>query len=221
MRILVVEDQKDLNEIIVRKLTNEHYSVDSCFTGDDALDFIRCAEYDGIILDIMLPGITGIGVLKEMRASGNRTPVLLLTALGTVEDRVAGLDAGADDYLVKPFDFDELLARVRAIIRRGGERASSFMVSGDLVLDSAARMVSRDGKEISLTAKEFDILEYMMQNEGRVLSRDKLSNHIWNYDYDGGSNVIDVYIHHLRKKVDGDFEHKKIVTVKGAGYILK
>ena len=217
MRLLVVEDQKDLNEIIVRKLTNEHYSVDACYTGDDALDFIRCAEYDGIILDIMLPGVTGIGVLREMRASGNNTPVLLLTAMGTVEDRVAGLDAGADDYLVKPFDFNELLARVRAIVRRGGERAGNVMTSGDLTLDSASRTVTRGGQEIKLTAKEFDILEYLMQNQGRVLSRDKLSNHIWNYDYDGGSNVIDVYMYHLRRKIDKDFDEKKIQTVKGAG----
>lgn len=221
MRLLVVEDQKDLNEIITRKLTNEHYSVDSCFSGDEALDFMRCAEYDGVILDIMLPGITGIGVLKEMRSAGDTTPVLLLTAMGTVEDRVAGLDAGADDYLVKPFDFEELMARIRAMIRRGGERASSVMTSGDLVLDSAARQVTRGGKEITLTAREFDILEYLMQNEGRVLSRDKLSNHVWNYDYDGGSNVIDVYMYHLRRKVDDGFDEKKIVTVKGAGYMLK
>lgn len=221
MRILVVEDQKDLNEIIVRKLTNEHYSVDSCFSGDEALDFLSCAEYDGVILDIMLPGITGIGVLKDIRSRGDKTPVLLLTAMGTVEDRVAGLDAGADDYLVKPFDFDELLARVRAIVRRGGERASSMMTSGNLTLDSSSRQVKRGDREISLTAKEFDILEYLMQNEGRVLSRDKLSNHIWNYDYDGGSNVIDVYMYHLRRKVDDGFDEKKIVTVKGAGYMLK
>lgn len=221
MRLLVVEDQKDLNEIIVRKLTNEHYSVDACYTGNDALDFIRCAEYDGIILDIMLPGITGIGVLREMRASGNNTPVLLLTAMGTVEDRVAGLDAGADDYLVKPFDFNELLARVRAIVRRGGERAGNVMTSGDLTLDSASRIVTRGGQEIKLTAKEFDILEYLMQNQGRVLSRDKLSNHIWNYDYNGGSNVIDVYMYHLRRKIDRDFDEKKIQTVKGAGYMIK
>ena len=221
MRLLVVEDQKDLNEIIVRKLTNEHYSVDASYTGNDALDFIRCAEYDGIILDIMLPGITGIGVLREMRASGNNTPVLLLTAMGTVEDRVAGLDAGADDYLVKPFDFNELLARVRAIVRRGGERAGNVMTSGDLTLDSASRTVTRGGQEIKLTAKEFDILEYLMQNQGRVLSRDKLSNHIWNYDYDGGSNVIDVYMYHLRRKIDRDFDEKKIQTVKGAGYMIK
>ncbi len=221
MRLLVVEDQKDLNEIIVRKLTNEHYSVDACYTGNDALDFIRCAEYDGIILDIMLPGVTGIGVIREMRASGNNTPVLLLTAMGTVEDRVAGLDAGADDYLVKPFDFNELLARVRAIVRRGGERAGNVMTSGDLTLDSASRTVIRGGQEIKLTAKEFDILEYLMQNQGRVLSRDKLSNHIWNYDYDGGSNVIDVYMYHLRRKIDRDFDEKKIQTVKGAGYMIK
>ena len=221
MRILVVEDQKDLNEIIVRKLTNEHYSVDSCFTGDDALDFLRCAEYDGVILDIMLPGTTGIGVLRKMRDRGDKTPVLLLTAMGTVEDRVAGLDAGADDYLVKPFDFDELLARIRAMIRRGGERASSVMTSGDLTLDSSSRRVERGGKEISLTAREFDILEYLMQNEGKVLSRDKLSNHIWNYDYDGGSNVIDVYVCHLRKKIDDGHDEKKIITVKGAGYMVR
>ncbi len=221
MRLLVVEDQKDLNEIIVRKLTNEHYSVDSCFTGDDALDFLRCAEYDGVILDIMLPGTTGIGVLRKMRDRGDKTPVLLLTAMGTVEDRVAGLDAGADDYLVKPFDFDELLARIRAMIRRGGERASSVMTSGDLTLDSSSRRVERGGKEISLTAREFDILEYLMQNEGKVLSRDKLSNHIWNYDYDGGSNVIDVYVCHLRKKIDDGHDEKKIITVKGAGYMVR
>ena len=221
MRILVVEDQKDLNEIIVRKLTSEHYTVDACYSGDEALDYLRCAEYDGVILDIMLPGITGLGVLREMRATHDSTPVLMLTALGTVEDRVAGLDAGADDYLVKPFDFDELMARVRAMVRRGGERASSVMTSGDLMLDSASRYVERGGKEISLTAKEFDILEYLMQNEGKVLSRDKLSNHIWNYDYDGGSNVIDVYVHHLRKKIDDGFDEKKIITVKGAGYMVK
>ena len=221
MRILVVEDQKDLNEIIVRKLTNEHYSVDTCFDGDDALDFIRCAEYDGIIMDIMLPGTTGIGVLKEMRSAGKKTPVLLLTALGTVEDRVAGLDAGADDYLVKPFDFDELMARIRAIIRRGGDRADNVMTLGDLTIDPESRTVTRAGSEISLTAKEFDILEYLMQNKGKVLSRDKLSNHIWNYDYDGGSNVIDVYMYHLRKKIDAGFDEKRIVTVKGAGYMIR
>lgn len=221
MRILVVEDQRDLNEIIVRKLMNEHYSVDACYSGDDALDYIRCAEYDGIIMDIMLPGITGIGVVKAMRAAGNNTPVLLLTALGTIEDRVAGLDAGADDYLLKPFDFDELMARVRAIVRRGGDRGGNVITAGDLAIDTESRTVIRGEREIKLTVREFDILEYLMQNKGKVLSRDKLSTHIWNYDYDGGSNVIDVYMHHLRKKIDMGFGEKKIVTVKGAGYTIK
>lgn len=220
MRLLVVEDQKDLNEIIVRKLAREGYSVDCCTDGNDALCYIESTEYDGIIMDIMLPGITGIGILKKMRASGDNTPVLLLTALGDVEDRVSGLDAGADDYMVKPFDFDELMARIRAITRRKSGRAENTITSGDLVMDRRAHQVFRGGVEIELTSKEFEILEYMMQNPGAVLSRDKLSSHVWNYDYDGGSNVIDVYMHHLRKKIDGSFEEKKIVTVKGVGYKL-
>lgn len=220
MRLLVVEDQKDLNEIIERKLTREGYSVDCCADGNDALYYIENTEYDGIIMDIMLPGITGIGILKKMRSSGNTTPVLLLTALGDVEDRVSGLDAGADDYMVKPFDFDELMARIRAITRRKSGTAENTLTSGDLVMDRRAHQVFRGGAEISLTSKEFEILEYMMQNPGAVLSRDKLSSHVWNYDYDGGSNVIDVYMHHLRKKIDGDFDEKKIVTVKGVGYKL-
>ncbi|MGN0673385.1 MAG: response regulator transcription factor [Anaerovoracaceae bacterium] len=220
MRLLVVEDQKDLNEIIERKLTREGYSVDCCTDGNDALYCIENTEYDGIIMDIMLPGITGTGILKKMRASGDSTPVLLLTALGDVEDRVRGLDAGADDYMVKPFDFDELMARIRAITRRKSGTAENTLTSGDLVMDRRAHQVFRGGAEISLTSKEFEILEYMMQNPGAVLSRDKLSSHVWNYDYDGGSNVIDVYMHHLRKKIDGDFDEKKIVTVKGVGYKL-
>lgn len=221
MRILVVEDQKDLNEIITRKLTSEGYSVDSCFDGEEAEDFLRCAVYDAIVMDIMMPGKTGIGVLRDMRAAGDKTPVLLLTALGTIDDRVAGLDSGADDYLVKPFDFDELLARIRAMIRRGSGLADNVISAGDLTLDIAAHTVSRGDEPLSLTAKEYSILEYLLQNKGRVLSRDKLSNHIWNYDYDGASNVIDVYVHHLRKKVDGDREDKLIETVKGVGYIIR
>ena len=220
MRLLLVEDQKDLNEIIVRKLTREGYSVDSCTDGLDALYYIENTEYDGIVMDILLPGITGIGILRKMRGDGNTTPVLLLTALGDVEDRVAGLDAGADDYMVKPFDFDELMARIRAITRRKSGAAENILKSGDLLMDRRAHQVFRGGKELVLTSKEYDILEYMMENPGTVLSRDKLSSHVWNYDYDGGSNVIDVYMHHLRKKIDGDFEEKKPVTVKGAGYKL-
>ena len=149
------------------------------------------AEYDAVILDIMLPKLTGLGVLKKIREEGNKTPVLLLTALGTVEDRVAELDADTDDYLVKPFDFDELTARIRAMIRRAGGRSGNIIRVGDILLDQDKREVKRGEKEIVLTAKEFDILEYLMLNQGKVLSRDKLSAHIWNYDYDGGSNVID------------------------------
>lgn len=221
MRLLVVEDQQDLNEIIVRKLKSEGYAVDSCLDGKEALDYIEFTEYDGIILDIMLPGITGIGILKKMRASGDHTPVLLLTALGSVDDKVAGLDAGADDYLVKPFDFDELLARIRVLTRRkGGQRSNTISHKG-VEVNLSARTVTRDGKEIELTAKEYSILEYMMQNIGMALSRDKLSAHVWNYDYDGGSNVIDVYMHHLRKKIDAGYDDKLISTVKGVGYIIK
>ena len=221
MKLLIVEDQKDLNDIICRKLKNERYAVDSCYTGDDALMYINTEDYDGIILDIMLPGITGIGVLKKLRASGKTTPVLLLSALGTVEDRVAGLDAGADDYLVKPFDFTELLARIRAMTRRNTRESSELLTSGDLVVNLGSRTVRRGEREIELTSREFDILVYLMRNEGIVLSRDKLLNQIWQYDYDGNSNVVDVYMHHVRKKVDGPEEEKKIKTVKGVGYVLK
>lgn len=225
MRLLVVEDQKDLNDIIVRKLEREGYAVDACYDGNDALSFIEGTEYDGIILDILLPGLTGLGVLSEIRGKGNSTPVLLLTALGDVDDRVAGLDAGADDYLVKPFDFDELMARIRSMTRRAGSHISSVMEHGDLVVDTASHVVTRAGEELDLTAKEYNILEYLMHNTGRVISRENLSSHVWNYDYDGGSNVIDVYVHYLRKKLENGADGKKydriIDTVKGTGYIIR
>ena len=225
MRLLVVEDQKDLNDIIVRKLEREGYAVDACYDGNDALEFINSAEYDGIILDILLPGMTGLSVLAEMRGKGNATPVLLLTALGDVEDRVAGLDAGADDYLVKPFDFDELMARIRSMMRRSGTHASSVLEHKGISVDTASHVVMREGEELELTAKEYNILEYLMHNIGRVITRDNLSSHVWNYDYDGGSNVIDVYVHHLRKKLENGSDGKKfdrvIETVKGTGYIIK
>lgn len=223
MRLLVVEDQRDLTEIITRKLQREGYAVDACFDGKDALDYMRGAEYDGIVLDILLPGMTGIGVLREIRNSGDDTPVLLLTALGDVEDRVAGLDAGADDYLIKPFDFDELLARIRSMTRRRGSQTTSVIKYKDLEVDTAAHTVVKGGRSIELTAREFNILEYMLHNIGRVVTRDNLSSHVWNYDYDGGSNVIDVYMHHLRKKLeaDADKEDRIIETVKGVGYIIR
>lgn len=221
MRILVVEDQKDLCEIIDRKLKSEGYSVDICHSGEDAEDCIAAAEYDAILLDIMLPGKTGMGLLREMRSKGNSTPVMLLTALGDVDDRVAGLDSGADDYLVKPFDFSELMARIRVLTRRKSNRASAEIKVGKLTMDPAGRRVTRDEEEIQLTSKEFNILEYLLENRGRVLSRDKICNHIWNYDYDGASNVVDVYMHHLRKKIDEGQDEKLIETVKGAGYVIR
>lgn len=223
MRLLVVEDQKDLNEIIVRKLSREGYAVDACYDGRDALDYLRGAEYDAVLLDILLPGMTGLGVLKHMRDGGDDTPVLLLTALGDVDDRVSGLDAGADDYLVKPFDFSELLARIRSLTRRKGSRATNVITRGDLTVDTASRTVTRAGNAVELTAREYSILEYLLHNAGRVVTRDNLSSHVWNYDYDGGSNVIDVYMHHLRKKLDGASPGKDAVieTVKGAGYIIR
>ena len=224
MRLLVVEDQKDLNEIISRKLAREGYAVDSCFDGKEALLYMKGTEYDGIVMDILLPTMSGIEVLKSMRSHGDVTPVLLLTALGEIEDRVAGLDAGADDYLVKPFDFEELLARIRTMIRRRGSQFSSVITYKDLTVNTASHEVKRGDKEVELTAREYNILEYMLHNIGRAVTRDNLSSHVWNYDYDGGSNVIDVYVHRLRKKLEaaGDKDSDKIVeTIKGVGYIIK
>lgn len=221
MRILVVEDEPKLNELIARRLELEHYSVDRCLNGSDALDFLRFAEYDAILLDIMLPGVDGLEILRQIRASRDRTPVLLLTAKDGVGDRVTGLDSGADDYLVKPFAFDELMARVRALIRRGSQSPDSVFRVGDLVVDCQARTVSRAGRPVALTGKEFDILEYLIRNSGTVLSREKIGRHIWNYDYEGGSNVVDVYIRYLRRKLDDGTGEKLLHTVRGAGYVLK
>lgn len=221
MRILVVEDEPDLNDVIVKKLESEHYAVDWCMNGGEALNYINCAEYDAIILDIMLPGISGLEVLREIRSQNNKTPVLLLTARDSIEDRVAGLDQGADDYLVKPFAFDELMARIRAMIRRSSGHVSNIISIADLTMDCDFREVTRGGTYISLSSKEFAILEFMMHNKGIVLTREKISQHIWNYDYEGGSNVIDVYIRYLRKKIDEDFSQKLIHTIRGTGYVLK
>ena len=225
MKLLYAEDEAAMSEAVADILTFHKYAVDVVDNGEDALEYARSEAYDGIILDILLPGMTGLGVLAEMRGKGNSTPVLLLTALGDVEDRVAGLDAGADDYLVKPFDFDELMARIRSMTRRSGSHTSSVMEHKGIKIDTAAHLVTREGEELELTAKEYNILEYLMHNVGRVISRDNLSSHVWNYDYDGGSNVIDVYVHHLRKKLengaDGKTYERVIETVKGTGYIIR
>lgn len=224
MKILIVEDEKTLCETIGKHLTAAGYTVDLCFDGDDALFYIEGTEYDAVVLDIMLPGTDGLTILKTIRDKQNLTPVLLLTAKSTVEDKVKGLDCGSDDYLTKPFSLDELTARLRVLIRRQGGtggRADNTLTVGPLTLDTATRSATRDGKEIKLTAKEYSILEYLMRNQGVVLSRDKIEQHIWNYDYTGSSNVIDVYIRTLRKKIDADFDVKLIQTVRGMGYVIK
>ncbi len=222
MRILIAEDERDLNQILTSRLKEEHYSVDSCFNGGEVLDYLDGgAEYDALILDIMMPVLDGLAVLKKIRNSGNYVPVLLLTAKDSVEDRVKGLDAGANDYLVKPFAFEELLARIRVLLRKPADAPKICYQVGDLEVHLDTHEVSRGGTKINLSGKEFSLLRYMVQNQGIVLSRDKLEQHIWNYDFSGGSNVIDVYIRYLRKKIDDGHETKLIHTVRGAGYVLK
>lgn len=225
MRILVIEDEKNLNDIIVKRLILEKYGVDTCFNGNDALEYIFSTEYDVIVSDIMLPGIDGFEILNRIREKGIKTPVLLLTALDGIEDRVKGLDYGADDYLVKPFAFDELMARIRVLLRRnstnGNSNASNIFSIANLTVNCNSHDVFRDDVPIKLSTREFTILEYMIRNKERVLSREQIEQHIWNYDYEGGTNVIDVYIRYLRKKIDKDFEPKLIHTVRGIGYVLK
>lgn len=221
MRILLAEDEDDLNNIITRKLTSDGYSVDSCFDGKEAIDCINAADYDVVILDIMMPKVDGFGVLRYLREHGKSTPVLFLTAKDSVSDKVKGLDSGADDYLVKPFSFEELLARLRAMTRKKFCMTDNVLKVADLTLDTASHFVSRAGQEINLSAKEYNLLEYLMRNRGTVLSREKIENHIWNFDYEGGTNVVDVYISYLRKKIDGSRPDKLIHTVRGSGYVLK
>ncbi|MBU3840183.1 MAG: response regulator transcription factor [Candidatus Ruminococcus intestinipullorum] len=221
MRILVVEDERDFNRILTNRLKAEYYSVDSCFDGQEALDYLAAAQYDVVILDIMMPILDGITVLKKMRQNGCTTPVLLLTAKDSIEDRVQGLDAGANDYLIKPFAFEELLARIRVLLRRPEQAARSCYTLEDLEVHVDSHKVFRAGKEITLSGKEFALLRYMIQNVGIVLSRERLEQHLWNYDYAGGSNIVDVYIRYLRKKIDDGAEKKLIHTVRGIGYVLK
>ena len=221
MRILIAEDERDLNALLRKRLKEADYSVDSCYDGEEALDYLDGAEYDAVVLDIMMPRLDGLAVLRTLRRRGNSVPVLLLTAKDSVEDRVRGLDAGADDYLVKPFAFEELLARLRVLLRKPDGGKSTILRVGDLTLHLDTRSVFRGEREIALSSKEYSLLRYMMQNAGIVLSRDRLEQHIWNYDFTGGSNVIDVYIRYLRKKIDDGQEPKLIHTVRGHGYVLK
>ena len=221
MRILVAEDERDLNRLICRTLERAGYSVDACFDGEAAMDCLLGAEYDCLLLDIMMPKKDGHEVLRAVRAKGDATPVIFLTARDSVQDRIEGLDLGADDYLVKPFDLDELLARIRAATRKYGAQKTSVLTIADLTVDTVSHAVTRGGKEIRLSAKEYAILEYLLRNKGTVISRTRLEDHIWNYDYSGGSNVVDVCISYLRKKIDGGQEKKLIRTVWGSGWTIK
>ena len=221
MRILVVEDEKHLNRIISEAVEDEGYSVDSCYNGLEALEYLACADYDVIILDIMMPKMNGLEVVRRLRSEGNNTPVLFLTARDAVADRVEGLESGGDYYLTKPFDFQELMAVVRVMTRKYTGNRSNVYTIADLSLDSNTKTVTRAGKNIELTAKEFSLLEYMLRNKGVVLSREMIENNLWNYDYEGGTNVVDVYVGYLRKKMDTGFSQKLIHTVWGTGWVLK
>lgn len=221
MRLLYAEDEEDLNKVVTKKLTEEGFSVDSCFDGREAIDNVQFTEYDAAILDIMMPHADGFAVLKELRKLKKNTPVLFLTARDSIEDRVTGLDSGANDYLVKPFSFEELLARIRVLTREKHNLTENILSVADLSLNLSSHTVTRGGAEINLTSKEYQLLEYLLYNKEKVLSREKIENHIWNYDYEGGTNVIDVYIRYLRKKIDDGFPTKLIHTVRGAGYVIR
>jgi heavy metal response regulator len=219
MRILVVEDEKRIADFLGRGLESAGYAVDLAGDGAGAMDLVHAADYDLIVLDLMLPDTDGLKLLEKIRGRKSSPPVLILSARGGLDDRVKGLELGADDYLVKPFAFVELLARVRALLRRG-QPAPDKLQAGDLCLDSLRRRVTRAGESIDLAPKEFSILEYLMRNRGRPLSRTMIVEHVWDIDYDGLTNIIDVYIRHLRSKIDDRFAVKMIHTVRGIGYML-
>lgn len=221
MRVLVADDEAAMTRALEALLKREHYSVDVVNNGQDALDYGLAENYDALVLDIMMPKLDGLTVLRKLRAAGKNTPVLLLTARDAVSDRVAGLDCGANDYLVKPFAMEELSARLRAMTRASFGVNDSALRIADLRLDTATRKVTRGETAISLSAREYALLEYLMMNAGIVLSREKIEDHVWNFDYEGGTNVVDVYIRYLRKKIDDGFEQKLIHTVRGMGYVLR
>ena len=221
MKILVVEDEKDLAEIIKEGLENQSFTVDICFDGEEGLFMAENYAYDAVILDIMLPVMDGLTLMENLRAKKVNVPVLMLTARGTMADKVKGLDTGADDYLVKPFEFPELISRLKAIIRRNRGESSSILSIDDLTIDMNSRSVKRNNNEIKLSSKEYNILLHLALNRGRVISRSILAEHIYDIDFDLDSNIIDVYINYLRKKIDKGFSRKLIHTVRGEGYIMK
>ena len=221
MKILLAEDEVDLNNVVTRYLKKNGYSVDSVLDGEEALDYLEYSEYDLVILDIMMPKVDGFEVIKKLRDKGNHTSVLMLTARDSADDKVKGLDLGADDYIVKPFDFNELMARIRAVVRRKYGNSSNKLVIGDLVLDTSEKSVTRAGKQIELTGKEYEVLEYLMQSKNRILSRDQIKEHVWDFDYEGDSNIIDVLIKNIRKKIDIEDGKQIIYTKRGLGYVIK
>lgn len=221
MRMLVVEDEKDLNSIICSKLVKEGYNVDACYDGQAALDFIEMTEYDGVIMDIMIPHVNGMEVLKTIRANNQQVPVLFLTAKGETQDIVRGLDAGASDYMTKPFEFPEFLARLRVMLRTQGVVNESVIACGSLVVDMNNHKAVRDGRNIDLTVREYAILEYLARNRNIVVTREQIRANIWNIDDDVNSNVVDVYIRYLRRKIDDKYDDKLIQTIRGVGYKLE
>jgi two-component system copper resistance phosphate regulon response regulator CusR len=221
MRILVVEDEQKVASFIRKGLEEEGYAVDVAADGEEGLTMALACVHDLIILDIRLPKLDGLRVLQALRQDSVTTPVLLLTVRATIEDKVLGLDAGADDYLTKPFAFQELVARVRALLRRRAEADPTVLRIGDLSLDSARRTVSRGGERIDLTPREFTLLDYFMRNPGRVLTRTMIAEHVWDYSFDTSTNIIDVYVNYLRKKIDAGQTPKLLHTVRGVGYVLK
>jgi DNA-binding response OmpR family regulator len=221
MRVLVVEDNKKTAAFIAKALKAEGFAVNALHNGDEALDAILNNTFDAVVLDIMLPGRDGISIVRELRTGGNRTPVLLLSARSGVNERVEGLEVGADDYLVKPFALEELIARVRALVRRGSEAKSAVLRVGDLTLDTTTHKAERGGKTIELTAREYRLLEFLMRSAGRICGRMAILEKVWDYDFDPGSNLVDVNIMRLREKIDAEFEPKLLHTVRGIGYVMK
>jgi len=220
MRILIVEDDKKVGAFLEKGLKEEQYAVDICRDGEEAMELAVLNPYDAIVLDIMLPKKDGFAVCRDLRQRGLLTPILMLTAKDTVEDKVAGLTEGADDYLTKPFSFEELLARIRALLRRSQDYKTKVLKVGDLELDPARRQATRSGKKIPLTGKEYALLEYMMRNKGRILTESMIIEHVWDMNYEGTSNIVNVYINYLRKKIDEGAPVKLIQTVRGYGYTI-
>lgn len=221
MRILIIEDEKKVADFIRKGLEEQSYVVDTAVNGVEGENLAGYNEYDVIVLDVLLPKQDGWATCKNIRLNGVKTPILMLTSLGETEDKVKGLDLGADDYLTKPFAFDEFLARIRALIRRGGGGEATLLKLADLELELLERKITRAGKEIQLTQKEFALLEYLLRNKKKVMTRTQISEHVWGIDFDTGSNVVDSYIKMLRKKIDKDFSPQLIHTIVGVGYVMR